>query len=165
MHQHEDHPHVHGPDCGCGHEHHAAIPLEGLSNLQMNFLLALHERRYLPVARFVLVQSDNAQAFAVALAPVYLGSPGDSMAHVKEVAEALDELESADYLSLDYDIPLSGYPYAEYKASDLYAYFLKTVEEGKKRADFQFDTGKLELGSMALTDRGESAVQKMMDER
>ena len=58
-------------------------------------------------------------------------------------------LEEKGYLTLDYDYPLEGYPYTEYRQSDLYAYFCRTIEEAKGRPGFLGDTPVLELGSIA----------------
>lgn len=165
---HHDHNHDHGEGCGCGchdhhhHEHVEIMPVDGLSILQQNFLLALHERGYLPIARFVLTCADNEEAQSVALAPVYIGDPNDDMDRVKSLGEALQALEDGGLLTLDYDIPLKGYAYGEYTGSELYAYFQKTVQEASGKPDFLFDTPSLELGSMALTDEGTAAVLAMM---
>lgn len=165
MHHHAEHHehtgHVHDEHCACGHEHHEAQPLEGLSYLQQNLLLALYERRYLPVACFSLTKQNSAHDYAVALAPVYLSSAEDSMETVKALALELEQLEQGGLITLDYDIRLSGYAYAEYESSELYAYFKRTVEESKEIENARYDTANLELGSMALTEEGVFAVMKM----
>lgn len=130
--------------------------------LQQNLLLGLHERRFLPVASFSLGKTGQDGVLAVALAPVYIGDPADTMERVRELAEALKGLEDGGLITLDYDLPLGGYAYAEYRESALYAYFVQTVREGAKRPDAILDTPILELGSMALTDEGEAAVEAML---
>lgn len=173
MHQHDEHC---GCGCGCGHDHghdhdhhhghdheHIEIaPVEGLTIRQQNMLLALHERKYLPVACFSMTKKGEDSVYAVALAPVYLGSRQDTMEEVKVFGEELSQLEDAGYITLDYDIPLNGYGYAEYTESDLYAYFVKTVEEGKEKPGALFDEANLEKGSMALTEAGTREVEKML---
>lgn len=164
-HDHAD-DHVHGAHCGCGHHHHEHVevkPIEGMTALQQDVMLALHQRRYLPVARFVLTKAGDDEVQSVALAPVYLGSPEDEMDAVKALGAELAALEGADLITLDYDIPLKGYAYAEYKASALYAYFQRTVAEARDKA-FLFDTAGLELGSMALTEAGERCVLAMLEQ-
>lgn len=61
----------------------------------------------------------------------------------------LTSLEEGGYLSVDYDLPLSGYGYEEFKESELYAYFCRTVEEASRRKGFLGDLPVLELGSIA----------------
>ena len=153
--------HVHTADCGCGHDHHEVIPIDGLSNVQMHILLTLHQQRYLPVARFSMTAQADLDAYGVALAPVYLSSPDDEMEAVKELGTIFQALEDANLITIDYDIELSGYDYAEYETSGLYAYFVKTVEEGKTKPGVRFDTPNLERGSMALTKDGEAAISEM----
>lgn len=169
MHQHHhdcncghDHDHHHGPDCNCGHEHIEILPVEDLSILQQNFLLALYEKRYLPVARFALQNAQNDDVYGIALEPVYLGSPNDTIDRVKEIGEALNALEQGGLLTLDYDIPLGNYPYDEYEQADLYRYFVETVGEGAQQPGALFDVAALEKGSMALTPEGEQRVLAML---
>lgn len=155
------HDHVHGPDCGCGHEHVEILPVEGMTVLQQNLLLGLHERRYLPVAAFMLGKTGE-DAHATALAPVYIGDANDDIDRVREIGTALQGLEDGGLLTLDYDLPLNGYAYAEYHQSALYTYFAETVREGAARPDAVFDTPLMELGSMALTPEGQAAVESML---
>lgn len=155
------HDHVHGPDCGCGHDHVAILPVEGMTVLQQNLLLGLYERKYLPVAAFMLGKAGE-DAHATALAPVYIGDVKDDMDRVRAVGDALQGLEDGGLLTLDYDMPLGGYGYAEYHQSALYAYFAQTVREGAQRPDAVFDTPLMELGSMALTPEGQAAVETML---
>lgn len=86
---------------------------------------------------------------AVALSPVYLRSPEDTMEQVKEMGALLLDLERRGWITLDYGYALEGYPYEEYRTSALYAYFCRTVEEAKGRPGFLGDTPVLELGSIA----------------
>ncbi len=155
MHQHDEH-------CGCGHDH-APIPTpDGLSPLQVDILMALRQRGCLPVASFALAKAGEEARRGVALAPVYLASPEDSMEQVKELGRELSLLEDMDLLTLDYDMLLRNYPYQEYKSSALYTYFVKTVEEAAQLPDPTFDTPVLELGSMALTQAGEDMVDGLL---
>ena len=86
-----DHSHTHTHDCGCGHEHG---PAQGeLTPAMEDFLHHLHHHRFLPVARFLVESSVEEDFCAVALAPVYLRAPDESMESVKETAAMLLELE------------------------------------------------------------------------
>lgn len=144
MHEHDEHC-----GCGCEHGHHSNGPL---TEAQEAFLHELAHHHYLPVARFLVESSVEDDFSSVALAPVYLRGPQETMEWVKETGAMLLELEEKGCLTLDYDYPLEGYPYAEYKESDLYAYFCKTIEEAKGRPGFLGDTPVLELGSIAPVD-------------
>ena len=156
-HQHDEHC-----GCGCGHTH-APIPKpENLTAIQMDFLLALRQRRFLPVACFSVAKTGDDTRHAVALEPVYLGAASDTMEQVKQIGNELALLEDMALLTLDYDIPLKNYPYEEYRSSELYAYFVETVKEAAKQPDATFDTPILELGSITLTETGEEMVDKLL---
>lgn len=156
------HHHAHSDDCGCGHEH-IEIPLqEDMTILQLNVLLALYERKYLPVAQFAMTSSKEAELYVVALAPVYLGSAEDSMEDVKVIGAELLSLERGGLITLDYDLPINGYPYEEYRDAALYCFFAETVEEGAQQLSSLFDTPNLELGSMALTEQGVERVEAVI---
>jgi len=158
---HTEHHH-HDEHCGCGHTHAPVSTPEGLTNIQVDFLLALRERRFLPVACFSVAKAGDDTRHAVALDPVYLGSADDTMEQVKQIGKELSLLEDMDLLTLDYDIPLKNYPYEEYKASELYAYFAETVREAAQKPGATFDTPILELGSMMLTEAGEAMVDTLI---
>lgn len=154
-------PHNEHCGCGCSHDHehprgadaHAA-PIEVTEN-QKDFLHQLGHNHYLPVARFTIKDSREEDFLSTALAPVFLRSAADDMKTVKEAGAFLQRLEDLGLITLDYDIPLNGYGYEEYKASALYEYFCATVEEAASRPNFLGNTPVLELGSIALTEAGE----------
>lgn len=151
----------HEEHCGCGcnneHPHQAAANAEAVevTESQKDFLHQLGHSHYLPVARFTVKDSREEDFVSTALAPVFLRSAADDMETVKEAGVFLQKLEDLGLVTLDYDIPLSGYAYEEYKTSELYAYFCATVAEGATRPNFLGNTPVLELGSMALTELGE----------
>lgn len=154
-------------DCNCGHEHpHQAdahaVPIEVTEN-QKDFLHHLSHSRYLPVARFTVKDSREEDFASTALAPVFLCSATDDMKTVKEAGVFLQRLEDLGLVTLDYDIPLNGYDYEEYKSSALYEYFRATVAEGASRLNFLGDTPVLELGSIALTEEGEQIAAAHCD--
>lgn len=84
------------------------------------------------------------------------------MEQVKRLGAELKALEGMELLTLDYDMPIQGYPYEEYKTSALYTYFTETVREAAAKPGATFDTPVLELGSMALTDIGEDMVDTLI---
>ena len=135
---------------------------DGLTNMQLDVLLELRQRLCLPLACFSLAKAGDDERRAVALAPVYLGAPDDTMEQVKRLGAELKALEDMELLTLDYDMPIQGYAYEEYKASALYAYFAETVREAAAKPNATFDTPVLELGSMALTDIGEDMVDTLI---
>lgn len=151
-------PHDNHCGCGCDHEHAPkadtlAAPTEVTEN-QKHFLHQLSHSHYLPVARFTMVDRRDKDLTATALAPVFLRSVADDMGTVKEAGAFLQQLEDMDLITLDYDIPLDGYSYEEYKESALYEYFCATVEEGAAKPGFGENTPMLDLGSIALTEAG-----------
>ena len=156
------HTHEHDESCGCGHTHAPVPTVDGLSSIQVDFLLALRQRQCLPIACFTFSKSDDNTRHGVALAPVYISAADDSMELVKKLGKELSLLEQMDLITLDYDIPLQNYPYEEYKNSALYAYFLQTVSEAARQPDATFDKAGIDLGSMALTDAGEEMVDQII---
>lgn len=159
---HDHEGHVHGEDCGCGHVHVLIEPVEDLSVLQQNFLLALYERRYLPLARFAMGNTGDEEIYSVALEPVYIGTPQDTLEQVKALGEQLDALMRSGLVTLDYDMLLGSYGYAEYETADIYRYFKETVAQGSGQPGALFNEAYLEKGSMALTERGMERVEKML---
>ena len=153
-HHHEGH---HG-DCGChDHQHHhthcdcTPISIDNLTNEQVDFLLSLCSRQYLPVAQMIVKSSKESDFLTVALAPVHLFAPTDSMDTIKNVGKNLLELEEKGMITLDYDLPLDGYDYQMYYQSEIYEYFCNTVAEGKENASFLGDLASMECGSIAPT--------------
>ncbi|MEG2420395.1 MAG: hypothetical protein RSB55_02515 [Oscillospiraceae bacterium] len=156
-HHHEEHIHEAHCDCGCETQPHQAHS-DAVTENQADFLRQLMQSKALPVARFLMTSSREAEFSVVSLAPVFLRSPFDDMDTVKEAGRFLTTLEKGGLLTLDYDIPLKGYDYAEYKISTLYTYFEDTVRVAKGRTDFLGDQPELELGSMAITEDGMRAI-------
>ncbi len=173
--------HDRGPDCGCGEHGHAhrygpgcSSGWEerdevtdgpdydnGLSIAENNVLMALLERGGLPVARFALTSSREQDAYAVAMSPVYIADPGDSLETIQEDGAIYSGLEEKGLIELDYDFPLPGYPYREYHESWAWRHFVETAAEAKQRG-FTFDTPRLELGGITLTERGHEVVDDMI---
>ncbi len=155
------HAHVHGEGCGCGGHHHEPDYENGLTIAENNVLMALTERGALPVARFTLTSSKEAEAYAVAMEPVYIANPSDSLDDIKEYGSLFARMEDKGLIDLEYDLPLPGYPYFEYKGSDAWKRFVETAAEAKERG-FTFDSPNLELGGIALTNIGQEVVERML---
>ncbi|MFR1050840.1 MAG: hypothetical protein ACOX67_01820 [Oscillospiraceae bacterium] len=148
--------HEHG--CGgCGH--HAPVEIT-LSRAEAALLARFAQCPYLPLARFLARSSREDELEAVGLSAVFLEDGADND-QVKETGRLLERLESLGLITLDYDIPLSNYDYADYEVSSLYARFRETVAEGAARPGFLFDTPDLQKGSMALTDLGRAVLEQI----
>ncbi len=164
-HAHEGHHH-HGSGCGCGdhaHGEHEDGPdyENGLSIAENNVLMALLDRGGLPVAQFALTSSKDQEAYAVAMGPVYIARPDDSLETVREYGALFAGMEHKGLIDLDYDFPLPGYPYEEYRNASVWRHFVETAAEAKTRG-FTFDTPNLELGGITLTERGQEVVDNMI---
>ncbi len=172
MEHHHDHDCTCGHDtCGCGHHHHhhhddgkpafqpSSITCKNeLTENEVIFLHQLSQYHYLPVAQFIVRSSKQDDFEIVALQPVFIRSIRDTMEEVKESGAFLQKLYDMGMISLDYDIPLDGYAYHDYKESDLYKDFCDSVGEAVEKADETFlgDTPAIELGSMGLTEASQA---------
>lgn len=141
--------------CNCGH-HQTKMHI---SEEETEFLKQLAQIPYLPLARFILKSSKSSHLESVALAPVYLNHKSDSLETVKSMAVVLKSLKEKGLISLDYEEPLENGNYIEYSNSALYAYFKKTVAQGKENEDFLFDIPFIEFGSIALTYAGQIVIE------
>ncbi len=153
-------------DCGCGHDHghrDGGGPNynNGLSIAENNVLMGLMEREKLPVARFALTASKAHHAYAVALEPVYIADPGDSLEQVKAYGALFAGMEDKGLISIEYDAPLDGYAYAEYRQSSAYG-TLPRRPPRRRRAASRSDTPVLELGRMILTGKGRAVIDRML---
>lgn len=163
-HEHE-HAHDHSCGCGCHGSSASATPKAAdtrLSANQIHFLQHLYHYKALPVAQYIMKSSQNSEFEVVALSPVFIRDPHDSMDLIKEAGRFLLTLEDKGMLTLDYDYELSGYAYEEYSCSDSFQYFCTTVEEGRKIEGNFGDTAHLERGSMALTPVAEAFIKNRM---
>lgn len=150
--------HSHPGQC-CGH--HGAMHIPAFTADAIAFLHLLSQIPFLPVGRFLLKSSRSHHLESVALAPVYLVNPHDSMEVIQTNAKALKELEQYGVISLDYDTPLKNYDYGIFLESVAYRYLQETVEAGRDNPDFIFDIAALELGSIAVTAFGQDALDAL----
>ena len=156
-HHHDSHEHhccgKCGGHCGCGSL--------SLTEREQAFIRCLTQVPFLPVAQFLLRSTKSEHLEAIALAPVYILDPEDTMEHIKETGIILHGLEEKGLITLDYDVPLQNYDYKTYHDSAVYQSFRQTVEEAKARPDFLYNIGIMELGSMALTQRGYGVADRL----
>lgn len=165
-HEHHHH-HDHGCSCGCGHSHHRDMRsiTEQAQAVEVNgnelaILKTVDAVGCLPVARFIATKSDEEEVVIDCLSPVYLYEATDTMEDVKAIGAVLRGLEEKGLMSLDYDMPIRDYDYSMYTESELYAYFVRTIEEARERDGFLCDTAEIELGSMAVTELGEQVCAR-----
>ena len=149
-HTHEHHHHEHGCSCGCGHDHDHEHPC-GREKAILQTILAVG---CLPVARLIATKSDEEEVVIDCLSPVYLYETSDTLDEVKEIGALLRRLSDLGLLTLDYDRPIADFDYSLYTESDLFAYFVRTIDEARGREGFLCDTAEMELGSMAVTPLG-----------
>jgi len=164
-----DHSHSCCGDCCCDShtfnlEGDYAFSLGSINSKEISFMLELVKHSYLPVSRFIMSSSIETEARIVSLEPVFINDIDDNMETVKEIGKVLSELEKKGVISLDYDIPLQGYEYTQFKESALFSYFQDTVNEGKRNLSFLFDTAEIELGSIALTEFGERVFENIRED-
>lgn len=142
---------------GCCHQKKELF----ISDEEKEMLMQLAQTPFLPLARFLLKSSKSNHFESVALAPVYLNNKYDNMDSVKSRSEILKNLAAQGLITLDYDEPLENGNYQEYLESELYMYFIQTVEQGKAKDDYLFDIPDIELGSIALTALGRAAIKQI----
>lgn len=127
---------------------------------ELALMFELMETPFLPVCRFTMTKAGEEDTVRVtALAPVYFNAVDTTMEEAKQIGEALLHLEEKGIITLDYDVKLENYDYVEYRNSDLYKEFKKTVAEGAGKEGFLCDTAVIDMGSMALTDKGRAVIE------
>ena len=100
-------------------------------------------------------------AYAVSMEPVYIADPGESLDAIREYGALYAGMEDKGLIDLDYGFPLPGYPYREYHESQAWRNFQETAAEARQRG-FTYDTPRLELGGITLTERGHEVVDEMI---
>ncbi len=146
-HHHHHHGHHHHEHGCCGKSQ------TQLSQAEEHFLSHLVQAKFLPIAQFVVKSSKEDSFETVALSPVFIEQDDTTIERVKELGRILKRIEDAGYIDLDFDIPLTNYAYTEFKNSQLFAFFQKTVEEGSSKENFLGDIALLECGSIAPTEK------------
>ncbi|MFI3227379.1 MAG: hypothetical protein R3Y09_08205 [Clostridia bacterium] len=145
------HDHNHGEQGCCGQHK----PVKNEANLTQNerdFLHHLSHIKYLPLASFVTKSTKESSFAIIALQPVFIRSVADTMDDIRECGEFLLGLEQKGFITLDYDIPLDGYAYDEYKNSELFVRYSEVVAEGAKQENFLGDIPTIEFGSIAIVE-------------
>ncbi len=151
--------HSHSDNHTCG-KTHKKVEIKNLSQMDIHLLKHILDHKYLPVARFITKSSKSEDFLNIALSPVFINQSKDSLELVKSFGVRLKNLEDLGLISIDYDIPLKGYPYNEYYTSDIYSYFKQTVKEAKENTDFLGDIAEIECGSIAPTKECEEILHK-----
>lgn len=135
----------HSSCSGCGGH-------DALSQSERDLLLELAQTPFLPIAQFQRRESYFAAQEPLDPSPVYLHTGTETTADIELTSLALRRLASRGYITLDYDIPLSGYDYVLYQTSDL-QHRLALLHPGY--------TILPKRGSMALTLRGQQAADDL----
>ena len=120
-----------------------------LNREERELLLELAQTPFLPIVQFARRESYFAPLEPLEPSPVYLRTGEEDTAEIELVSLALRRLASRGYITLDYDIPLSGFDYVLYQTS------------GLCRRLGQLHPGYTILpkrGSMALTAAGQDAA-------
>lgn len=142
--------------CGsCGSCHSSCSGCGGhdtLSESERDLLLELAQTPFLPIAQFQRRESYFAAPEPLDPSPVYLHTGSETTADIELTSLALRRLASRGYITLDYDIPLSGYDYVLYQTSD-FQHRLSLLHPGY--------TILPKRGSMALTLRGQQAADDL----
>jgi hypothetical protein len=110
------------------------------------------------VCRFVMSSSREKDLEAVALAPVLIRGPEDTVEAVRERGKILTGLLERGLITLEYGSPLPGFDERTVRESAAFSSFEDTVREGAGKPGFLFDTAKLEAGRMEMTDDGAQAM-------
>lgn len=120
-----------------------------LNQEERAILLELAQTPFLPLVQFVRRESYFAPLEPLEPSPVYLRTGEEDTAEIELTSLALRRLASRGYLTLDYEIPLSGYDYVLYQTSAL----CRRLAQLHPRY-----TILPKHGSMALTAAGQDAA-------
>ncbi|MCQ2442292.1 MAG: hypothetical protein MJ077_04060 [Oscillospiraceae bacterium] len=131
---------------GCG----AARP-EPLNEIENQLLDQLAQNAFLPLCRLLLRSPESKELSFVMSAPVYLPDAAASKETVRAYGAALLSLQKRRYITLDYNVPLSGFDYDAWRRSEYYQGFAFSMEAPGVEPF-------LEPGSAALTLQGQEAL-------
>ena len=132
--------------CGGCHGCTASSPLNAE---ERELLLELAQTPFLPMVQFARRESYFAPLEPLEPSPVYLRSGEEDTAEIELISLALRRLASRGYITLDYEIPLSGYDYVLYQTSAL------CRRLGQLHPGYTILPNR---GSMALTAAGQDAA-------
>lgn len=127
----------------------------GSSTLQepeRTLLAELAQTPFLPIVQFQRRESYFDAPEPLDPSPVYLRTGAETTSDIELTSLALRRLASRGYITLDYDIPLSGYDYVLYQTS-AFQHRLSLLHPGY--------TILPKRGSMALTLRGQQAADDL----
>lgn len=137
----------------CSHcrSHSAPSPLSETEKLLLD---RLAQNAFLPICRLLLRSRENEELSFVMSAPVYLPDRDTSTEAVRDYGSALLSLQRRRFITLDYDMPLSGFDYEGWKDTDYYQSFAFSVEAPGVEP-------VLEPGSAAMTLQGQEAAEEL----
>lgn len=137
----------------CSHcrSHSAPSPLSETEKLLLD---RLAQNAFLPICRLLLRSRENEELSFVMSAPVYLPDRDTSTEAVRDYGSALLSLQRRRFITLDYDMPLSGFDYESWKDTDYYQSFAFSVEAPGVEPI-------LEPGSAAMTLQGQEAAEEL----
>lgn len=134
------------PHCGGCHGCGASAPL---NEQEKALLLELAQTPFLPLSQFSRRESYFSPLEPLNPSPIYLRTGTETTAEIELTSLALRRLASRGYITLDYDVPLSGYDYLLYRQSAF----------AKRQAQlYPNETIVAGRGSMALTAAGQEAA-------
>ena len=129
-----------------------------MTDYAIHLLQEIAQSRRYPVVRFELRSSKDRSLRSTALSHVRLQTPDEGLEEIKVRGAALQELEQAGLIVIDYSLPVTlTSDYAVYQESAAFQLLQKTVEEGKKHPDFLFDQAVIRRGMARITSRGRKA--------
>lgn len=130
-----------------------------LTELEKQILLLMKEKRRLPIVRFELHSSKDAELACTALNYVWITDPEDSMATVKERGAALESLMKKALVFIDYSVRIWVVgDYKIYYQSKLYETLCHMAMENAKNPEALFDIPGFRKGYARLAWRGELAA-------
>ena len=122
---------------------------KNMNNQKESILQAINEHGALPIARFELRNSKDDGIASTALNNVWLCTAADSMELVKARGAAIAELIEQGAISESFELSgANDETYKIYEESDIFALLCQTVEEGRGRANFLFDTAYIAHGEL-----------------
>lgn len=128
-----------------------------LSMAEKEMLLKIKNSKRFPVVRFELRSTKDRSLLSIALNHVWLTDINDSMETVKANAAVLQKLQDNALIHIRYSVPaFVKSDYTVYYESKIYELLRQTVEDGKQKPHFIFDTPFIKRGIVSLTERGQA---------
>ena len=145
---------------GCNHSNHK-VEIDKLPKKEVDFLMYLAQYPFLPVVSLLMRSSSENEVEVATLEPVFLEGQEDSLDKVKEIGKILYSLRYKGLITIDYDKPLDNGKYSLFEQSAIYEWFVRTVTETGDKSGIIYDKPVMERGSLALTLRGQEAIEEL----